>query len=324
MNRQGQAALGAVFVLGYTLVISSADAITKLIAAGYPAAQLFALSGLMVAAMSWGTAQLRGQGTKLRCQCPRAMALRSALTVVGSVAFFQAFRLLPFAEVFLFIGTVPILAGLFSNLLLGERVSLGAWAALVAGCLGMLCLFPQGLSSIGLGHGVAFVACATGALSLVLARYIAGFGTSDLAQVYYPNLALGLSMAVVLPFVCRPMPLSDLAWVAAYGGLLFVARWLCVAALRLLPAYTVTPLMNVQFIWMVALGAVVFGEMPGGHVFLGGAIVIGSGVFLVCDQMRPVRIRLPKLPTANRMSKTALRRDSEPVKPPFFALTRWD
>nr|WP_243614594.1 DMT family transporter [Shimia aestuarii] len=292
INREALAGTGLVVL--YTLMISSADAITKFIAKGYAAPQLFAFSGAVVVALSWVSARMkRGQGQSLRTSCPRAMALRALLTVVGSVAFFQAFRLLPFAEVFVFIGLMPLFAGMLSGPILGEHVRPMAWGALAAGFVGVLCLFPGGLASVTAGHLVALAACLCGALSLVLARYIGGHEKNSIAQVFYPNLALFLAMALALPFVYKPMPLSDLAWVGAYAGFLFAARWVSVVALRLLAAYAVTPLMNLQFVWMVILGAVFFGEVPGGHIYLGVAIVIGSGVFLVYDQMQPGGVPMP-------------------------------
>lgn len=281
------ALLGTGLVILYTLMISSADAITKFIAIGYAPPQLFAVSGAIVVILSCAGARLRGQRQTLRTSCPRAMALRAGLTVVGSVAFFYAFRDLPFAEVFVFIGMMPIFAGLFSGPLLGEYVRGTAWAALAAGFVGVLCLFPGGLGAITSGHLVALLACLCGTFSMLLARYIGRHESNSLAQVFYPNAALSVVMALALPFVYRPMPLSDLAWVAAYGGFLFVARWLLVVSLRHLATYAVTPLMNLQFVWMVALGAVFFAEIPAAHTLLGVTIVIASGMVLVWDQMQP-------------------------------------
>ena len=288
MNGLGKTAMmGTGLVVLYTLMISSADAITKFIAKGYGAPQLFALSGAIVVGLAWVSARAGGARQSLRTSCPRAMALRAALTVVGSAAFFYAFRYLPFAEVFVFIGLMPIFAGLFSAPILGEHVRPMAWGALAAGFIGVLCLFPGGLSSVSIGHLIALFACLCGTLSMVLARYIGRYEQNALAQVFYTNLALAIAMGVALPFVFKPMPLTDLAWVCAYALFLFAARWLLVVSLRLLAAYAVTPLMNLQFVWMVGLGAVFFGEMPAANIYLGVAIVIGSGVFLVWDQMQP-------------------------------------
>ncbi|MEM8730555.1 MAG: DMT family transporter [Pseudomonadota bacterium] len=286
---------GAGLVVLYTGFISSADAITKLIAGGYAAPQMYALSGLMVMGLSLLADRHPSQQQGLRTTRPLAMALRSGATVLAAFAFFQAFRLLPFAEVFLFIGLMPLLAGLMSGPILGEHVRPAAWAALAAGFVGVLCLFPQGFAGATSGHAWALLASVSGTFSMVMARYIGRFETNALAQVFYPNAALCLVMALALPFVWVPMPLTDLAWVAAYAGFLFLARWVLVIALRRLAAYVVTPLMNLQFVWMVVLGAVFFGEIPAAGTVLGVSIVVGSGLFLLWDQFTPASERRPLL-----------------------------
>lgn len=283
------ALLGAGLVVLYTGLIALADAITKQIAHSYAAPQLFALSGAVVVLLTLATARWRGQG--LATARPKAMALRAVMTVAAAVAFFQAFRHLPFAEVFLFIGLMPILAGLMSGPILGEHVRPAAWAALAAGFVGMFCLFPSGLHAASEGHAWALGAAVSGTLSMVLARRIGQVESNTLAQVFWPNLALCLVMAAALPFVWQPMPVADLALAGVYAVLLFGARWLTVVALRLLPAYTVTPLMNLQFVWMVALGALVFGERPDWEMLLGVAIVIASGSYLVWDRFAPDAVR---------------------------------
>ena len=273
----------------YTLLISTADAITKLFATSYAAPQLFALSGGIVALLALVSNRKAGQWRGVRTACPKAMAIRAGATVLGSIAFYYAFRLLPFAEVFLFIALIPLVAALMSGPVLGEPVRPQVWAALVVGTVGVMCLFPGGLSSVGLGHLVALAAVLLGTVSMVASRYIGQRDDNILSQVFYPNLALMAVMACALPFVFQPMGLADLGWAVAYAVFLFGARWVLVAALRMLPAYVVTPLMNLQFLWMVAIGFVAFGEVPWAGVFVGAAIVIAAGSWLVWDQTRPRR-----------------------------------
>ena len=45
--------------------------------------------------------------------------------------------------------------------------------------------------------------------------------------------------------------------------------------------------MNLQFLWMVGIGMVVFAERPGAGVYLGAAIIIVAGLWLIWDQVRP-------------------------------------
>jgi drug/metabolite transporter (DMT)-like permease len=268
-------------------LITSADAITKLFAESYAAPQLYALSGGIVALLSVVANRKNGRWRGMQTSCPKAMAIRVVATVAATGAFFYAFRLLPFAEVFLFIAMIPLLSALLSGPFLGEGVRPQVWLALGFGTVGVFCLFPGGISTVSLGHGIAFAAVVLGTISMLASRYIGVRDDNILAQVYYPNLALMLVMAALLPFVFTPMPLHDLGWVLAYAVALFGARWVLVAALKILPAYVVTPLMNLQFVWMVLIGFFAFGEVPGPGVYLGAAIIIAAGSWLVWDQTRP-------------------------------------
>lgn len=282
---------GAALVLVYTALISSADGITKMIAGGYAAPQLYAVSGGLVALFCVLANRVTPAPGGLRTTRPVAMALRAVATVIAGVAFFYAFRLLPFAEVFVFIGLMPLMAGLMSGPILGERVPLKIWIALGIGFLGVICLFPEGVAAVTWGHAIALLACVSGTLSMVMARLVGRHEKNSLALVFYPNLLNMIVMGAALPFVFRPMPLHDLALAVAYATLLFGARWLLVVALRMLPAYTATPLMNLQFVWMVLIGAVFFGEIPDSQVFVGATIVVGSGLYLVYEQFLSMRRR---------------------------------
>ncbi|WP_424978315.1 DMT family transporter [Leisingera sp. S232] len=291
---RNQALGGALLVVAYSGLIASADGITKLLAGQYAAAQLYALSGAMVAGFCLLADRMPRLRSGFRTRCPRAMALRSVATLVAAVCFFYAFRLLPFAEVFVFIGLMPLLAGAMSGLVLKEPVRPAAWMALMAGFAGVLFLLPHGGDGghLATGHLVAFAAVVSGTFSMTMARFIGRYESNALAQVFYPNITLCGAMLVALPFVWIPMPLTDVAWAAAYAFLLFGARWLLVVALRLLASYAVTPLMNLQFIWMAVIGAVFFGEFPPASTYIGGAIVIASGLYLVWDQFGPAMNRL--------------------------------
>ncbi|UXX83364.1 DMT family transporter [Roseovarius pelagicus] len=268
----------------YTFLISGADAITKMFAASYAAPQLFALSGAVVAGLAMMVNRRGPARRDMRTKCPRAMGIRVTATVFGAVAFFYAFRLLPFAEVFLFIAMIPLFTALLSGPVLGEAVRPQAWAALMLGVVGLLCLFPGGFETIQMGHLVALAAVLLGTASMMASRYIGVRDDNLLSQVFYPNLGLMVVSLAVLPFVYTPMALADLGWAVVYATVLFFARWVLVAAFKALPAYVITPLMNLQFVWMVVLGAAVFGETPSSFVYLGAGIVITAGIWLIYDQ----------------------------------------
>ncbi|MBY6119196.1 MULTISPECIES: DMT family transporter [Mameliella] len=278
------ATLGAALILVYTGMMAAADGITKFIAGGYAAPQLFVLSSALVLLFSLAGARADAKGPGLRVRSKKAMTIRAVLTVIASLAFFQAFRLLPFADVFLFIGLIPLIAAALSGPVLGETPRPAAWAALALGVGGILFLMPGGLSGAQAGHAWALLAAVSGCGSMLAARAIAKVERAPLAQVFWPNAALMVVMALALPFVWKPMSLTDLGWVGAYAAALFAARYIVAEALRLLPAYVATPLMNLQFVWMVVIGFLVFGEVPTLGTWAGVMLVVGSGFWLVLEE----------------------------------------
>ncbi|TCL09707.1 EamA-like transporter family protein [Shimia isoporae] len=285
MNGRRETLWGVVLIVAYSAAISAADAITKHVATGYAAPQLFGLSGLLVGGFCF--LMSRPAGVVPKTDYVGVTAARCALGIAGSLAFFLSFRLLPMAEVFLFIALMPILSAALSGKVLGEPVKSGTWAALGLGCVGLLVLFPNGLSDVGSGHVIALAAAVIGSLSLVLARYLSNRGEGALGQVFYPNLSLGIVMCLALPFVWQPMSWADIALVVAYSVALFAARWLCMAALRLLPVHVATMFMSLQFLWAVWLGGHFFDETPVPQVFAGAAIMIAASFVLVWQRIAP-------------------------------------
>ncbi len=286
---------GLALILLYCLLATGADAITRLVAQGFEAPQLYCFSGGIVAALSliMHNAKTGGEKASLRSKRPRTLALRSLLCIVAAVSYFFAFRSLPFAEVFVFIALVPIFAALLSGPILGEPVGWKSWIALGVGFAGMLVLYPQGLGILTPAHLCAAFGALSGAAAMVLARHISRDDDNALLQVLYPNLALCLVMACVLPFVYRPMQGADLALIAAYAALLFLARWVLVLSLTYMKAYVVTLLINLQFVVMIVVGAVLFAEMPSVNLIIGAGIIILAGAYLLLETIG-YRIKLTR------------------------------
>ena len=64
----------------------------------------------------------------------------------------------------------------------------------------------------------------------------------------------------------------------AMGGF---GHWLLILAHRLAPATVLAPFIYSQIVWMVTLGYLVFGQLPDRWTFIGAAIVISSGLYLL-------------------------------------------
>ncbi len=287
--------IGVLLLLGSTLVATLADGTIKDLSSRLAAPQVFFLSGLAMAGLSVLIARA-GSGLGifatncLRTKAPGLLLWRSMATVVASLGFFYAIKMVPLAEVFLFIGLMPLMSALLSRVLLDEAVSPAAILGLLIGVLGILMLFPDGISDLSLGHLAGFVGAFAGTVSLVLARRMARYESNTLVQVFYPNLALALTAMAMLPRVWQPMGAADVARIALYSGLLFLARWAMVLVMQRLRAPVALPLMNVQFVWLVAVGYIFFAEVPAAATILGAALVMVAGIIALTQQARIDRL----------------------------------
>ena len=207
-------------------------------------------------------AAMRSQGGigQLRTAYPQMMLLRSCITLVACLCFYQAFATLYFAEGFLFIAFIPVVAAIFAGVLLHEYIG------------------PWHIGGLGLGIlGATFFS----ALSLVLERWLILRERRLLSQLFYPYAFVALFMGVMLPSSWQAVDVITVVLTGVYAALVFAARSLSIMALRNMVAAAVTPMMNLQFIWMVVCGIVLFGEWPTLPVMFGAILVGLSGAMCV-------------------------------------------
>lgn len=291
INLRSPLVAGVGLLLASTLASTLADGSVKQMASRLEAPQVFFLSGLLMAAITWSTSRLGTKAGRLTTGClttrkPGLLAIRSFAMVIASLGFFYAVKLIPLAEMFLFVGLMPLMSAVLSRLILREAVGGGDWLGLGIGVVGLAMIFPNGLSGFTVGHFAGVVGALMGTLSLVIARLMARYEQNSLVQVFYPNLSLSLAAIALLPSVWAPMSMYDLGQILMYSALLFVARWTMVLVMQRLRAPVALPLLNIQFAWMVAVGYLFFGEVPALATVIGALLVMAAGIIALTEQAR--------------------------------------
>lgn len=277
---------GVGLMLLATFCASGADAVIKTLSQGFAAPQILAIAATASLVLTLLANHRRPRAELWQTGAPWAMALRALATIGAALGFYEALERLPFAEVFLFIGLMPLMAGVFSGPILGERPSVAVWAALALGLCGLLLLFPFRPSGLQAGHGFALLGAGFGTLSVVLCRYIARHQTATLAQVFWPQAGLAAVMLALWPSVVQPMAAADVGLALLYAALVFAGRWILAAVAARLPAWLSLQLMNFQFLWMLTLGALLFAERVGPEVLAGAGLIVLAGLVGLKGEMR--------------------------------------
>lgn len=224
---------------------------------------------------------------------------RAAMTVLAMASAFYAFTVLPLAEVYALLFATPLLITALSPLLLGEKVRLQRWAAVIVGLIGVIVVLRPGVTQISFGHLCALTAAVASSFGSIIVRKIGGEERSAV-MILYPMLAAILAMGITLPFVYKPMDLPELGMAASVGLLSVIAQGGIIMAYRAAPAAVVAPTQYSQIIWATIFGALFFSETPDMWVVVGAGIIITSGIFIVWREARPdVSNRNPVLRNPN-------------------------
>jgi len=205
-----------------------------------------------------------------------------SLLLLGSTALnFIALQYLQLAETISIMFATPLLVALVSGPLLGEWPGPRRLAAIGVGFLGVLVVTRPGFGGMHPAAFLSVVACVCYAFYSLATRMLAGQDSSETTLVY--SGAVGtLAMLPLLPWVWTtpqtPLPWLIMLVVGALGGF---GHWLLILAHRMAPATVLAPFIYSQLVWMVALGWLVFGQLPDRWTFIGGAIVVASGLYLL-------------------------------------------
>jgi len=271
---------GFLFALSGFALFSTHDALIKTLGGTYPAFQIIFFSVLFAFVPVSLIILADGKADNFRPRRPGLVLLRSSLAIVAMSGGFYAFTVLPLAETYALLFATPLLVTAFSVPLLGEKVRLQRWIAVIAGLIGVVIVLRPGVSALSTGHMAALLSASANSLSSILVRKIGGQERSAVL-ILYPMILLLIVMSVLMPGIYQPVAIGDLGLMAMVGFLSVIAQSAIIGAYRAAPAAVVAPLQYSQILWAALFGALFFSETPDFYVALGSLIIVASGLFVV-------------------------------------------
>lgn len=271
---------GALFSLAAFGVYATHDALIKTLGSSYSPFQLIFFSGLL--GFPLVTLMLMRDRTdgNLIPKHPYWTAIRTISSVLNAVAGFYAFSVLPLAQCYAIIFAMPILITLLAIPMLGEKVGIHRWMAIIIGLIGVVIVLRPGQVPLSLGHLAALAAASLGALTSVIVRKI-GHDERGVVLMLYPMVANFLFMAIALPFVYIPVPAGHFGMMFAMSGLGLLGGLLIIAAYRRAPAIIVAPMQYSQIIWAILFGYLFFNEDIDVITGIGTSVIIAAGIYIV-------------------------------------------
>jgi len=283
--RQEHIPLGIFYMLGATVMFAVSSALSKWQVADFPIGEVLfmrTVCSLVVCAL------LILPGASLavfRTQRPRDHLMRGLAQATSQTFIVVAFSLMPLAGAVAINFSAPLFATLASALALKEIVGAARWSALIVGFLGVLIVAAPGADSFQIGVLFALAnAVIYGSVTAAVRGMTATESTETLTM--YQMIMLTLVFAAFLPFGFVMPTVSDGTMMVANGTANALGQYWWTRALHLAPASAVTPFYYFSLVWAIAIGFLVWGDLPTIGLLFGSAVVVGSGLFLLWHESR--------------------------------------
>lgn len=201
--------------------------------------------------------------------------------LLGMTAFnFFALLYLPLTVTSSIMFGMPLLITALSVPFLGEHVGWRRWVAILVGFVGIIIIIQPWDASFHWAIFLSLGSVLSAGLYFILTRKLTATETTASLQLY-----AGLVGTVcLLPFAVAVWvwPDGPLSWLIFLGvGIAaMIGHQISIVAHRYAPASVLAPFAYSQIVWMTLSSWLIFSQPPTVWLFVGGPIVIGSGLYI--------------------------------------------
>ncbi len=206
--------------------------------------------------------------------------LRTFLACTTMFGFFYGLSHMPLVDTLTLAFTAPLIVTALSVPVLGDRVGWRRWAAVVAGFVGVVVVLRPGSGLISPASIAVLIAAFGYAGLAITARKLAATETTYAMSVYVIAGPLLLSGTMTPGAFTLPAPSDWFLFLLA--GICSAGAWVgIVGGYRRASPAVLAPFEYTAIVGAALAGYFIWDEVPDGYVILGGAIIIGSGLYVV-------------------------------------------
>lgn len=265
---------------------SAMDVLLKLLAGHYPAVQVSALRGAASIPFVLLAVGVTGRWRELKPVRWGLHLVRGVLAIVMLSTFVYAVKLLPLADAYSIFLAAPLIVTALSVPILGERVDARRWIAIAVGLSGTLVLLnPRASNFATLGGLAAILSASCYALSAISVRILTRTDTTA-SMVFWFMLMLTVFGGILAAPTWVPIDPRHWLLLLGVGVLGALGQHFITEAFRHARASVVAPFEYTALLWAVTFDWVFWDHAPNSMMFVGGAIIVASGLYLIQRERR--------------------------------------
>lgn len=280
---------GMLLMVVFCITAPLLDASSKLATAAIPVGQIvaarFLVQGLCMLPILLGM-QLSWRANR---QDIGLLLFRALCLIVSTYCFVAAVKVMPIANAIAIVFVMPFFLMFLGKYIFGNPVGPRRIAASIVGFIGALFIIQPSLSSYGLvalfplgcALSFSFYEIATQAMSNRVHPVTMQLHTSIAGAAICLPLLWGFDGSGIAEL--DPVQPQGLHWLWLFG----VGFWAAIShlsmtvAMKFAPAATLAPLHYLELPMAVLLGYLIFGDFPNALTWVGIAIIVGSGLYII-------------------------------------------
>ena len=268
-----------VTLAGFAVIVS--DALIKHVSMHHDVVQTVWVRNIFVLILALLLCSIYRRRRPLYTRQPVLQGIRGLIGLTSSLCLYVAILFMPLGDAISILFAGPLLILALSQPLLGEKVGIGAWVAVLAGFSGVLLVIRPGFSEF---HWVSLLAIATAVLwafHQLIARQLAVTDNS-LTTLTYMAIVGFAGTSLLVPFFWTP--LSPSAWLLmACAGIVYVsAHWGIIKAIELTPVAVLAPFHYSQVLSALLIDYFVFDDVPDRIAAVGIGSILVAGLAVTC------------------------------------------
>ena len=279
--------LGIVLMVLTVLTFSTQDGFSRLLAGNYNTLMVVMVRYWVFGAFVMVLALRRPEGFRaaVTSKRPGIELLRAMLLVAEVCIIVYGYTLIGLINSHAVFAVCPLLIVALSGPVLGERISWQRWAAVGAGCLGVLVILRPGGEVFSWAALLPLISALMFATYSVLTRLTTRDAPSFPSFFWPPVIGAVVMTAIGLPFWEMVTP-RDALFLLIYGLLSVLSNWLLQKTYETAEASRVQPFAYLQIVFTAGIGMVFFGEELHLQVVVGVVIVVLAGIYALVQQRR--------------------------------------
>lgn len=270
---------GIALVLVATLLFVLLDATAKYLTQSYPVPQV--VWARFFFHLLWVLILIGPRlGQDLRTRRPGLQLARSVIMLATNGVFFLAISRMPLADASAIMFISPLLVTALAVPLLGEIVGLRRWIAVCVGFAGALIIIRPGPDVLQSAAVLPLISSTLFSFYQIATRMLSSVD-APLTTLFYTALVGATVMTAALPWFWQTPDLAGVALMAAAGLFGALGQLAFIKAIQMAPLSLLAPFNYTMLVWTTLFGFVLFGDLPDGYTWLGAAIIVASGLYVL-------------------------------------------